>query len=147
MFWDSSALAALALRQPATVQVLPILRQDPEVVIWWAARVECASALARAVRRGEVDQRFQHHVRRRLAALWRRCMEVEPAEGLRERAIRLLGLHALSAADALQLAAALDWCGEQTTGAGFVCLDERLRSAALREGFDVLPWTGEVNEP
>lgn len=147
MFWDSSALAALALRQPATAQVVPILRQHPEVVIWWAARVECASAVARAVRRGEVDHQFQHHVRRRLTALWRRCMEVEPAEGLRERAIRLLGLHALSAADALQLAAALDWCEEQTTGAGFVCLDERLRAAALREGFDVLPWAEEVHEP
>ena len=127
--------------------MLPILRRNPEVVIWWATRVECASALARAVRRGEVESGLQHHVRRRLTALWRRCLEVEPAGGLRERAVRLLVFHTLRAADAMQLAAALDWCEEQTTGAGFVCLDERLRAAALLEGFDVLPWTGEVHEP
>ena len=127
--------------------MLPILRQDPELVIWWAARVECASAVARAVRRGGVDQRMEKQSRRTLEELWWQCMEVEPAEGLRERAIRLLGLHALSAADALQLAAALEWCDERTTGAGFVCLDERLRAAALREGFDVLPWPEEIHEP
>jgi predicted nucleic acid-binding protein len=117
------------------------------VVIWWGARVECASALARAVRRGETDESLQHLVRRRLSALWRLCVEVEPAGELRERAIRLLNLHALSAADSLQLAAAIDWCEERTTGAGFVCLDQRLRSAALREGFDVVPWPEEIHEP
>jgi predicted nucleic acid-binding protein len=109
--------------------------------------VECASAVARAAHRGGVDQHLEKLARSRLEALWRLCIEIEPAEGLRERAIRLLGLHALSAADALQLAAALDWSEEVTRGAGFVCLDERLRTAALREGFDVLPWPEEIHEP
>jgi predicted nucleic acid-binding protein len=79
--------------------------------------------------------------------LWRRIKEVSPAEELRDRAMRLLDLHPLSAADALQLAAALDWCGERTAGAGFVCLDQRLRAAATLEGFDVYPFAEEVHEP
>jgi hypothetical protein len=39
----------------------------------------------------------------------------------------------------LQLAAALVWCGGQTRGAEVVSFDSRLREAALREGFGVLP--------
>ena len=49
--------------------------------------------------------------------------------------MRLLLSHPFRAADALQLASALVWCREQTAGAGFVSLDNRLRAAATREGF------------
>jgi predicted nucleic acid-binding protein len=98
------------------------------------------------VRSGEIDQRLQQRARRTLAIFWQRSTEVEPTDELRDRAARLLDLHPLRAADALQLAAALDWCEERTTGAGFVCLDERLRAAATREGFDVYPLAEEVHE-
>ena len=74
-----------------------------------------------------------------LRILRERAFEIQPVEEIRLRAIRLLALHPLHSADALQLAAALVWCREQTHGAGFVCLDERLREAAAREGFAILP--------
>jgi hypothetical protein len=45
----------------------------------------------------------------------------------------------MSAADALQLAAALVWASEEPTNRVFVALDRQLRRAAGREGFDVLP--------
>jgi uncharacterized protein len=51
----------------------------------------------------------------------------------------VLATHALRAAEALQVAAALTWCDESPRGERFVCLDERLKQAARREGFDVLP--------
>jgi predicted nucleic acid-binding protein len=120
---------------------------DPEAVVWWGSRVECASALARVLRGGKIDEHLQHDVRRRLATMWRRFLEMQPADELRERAMRLLNLHPLRAADALQLAAALEWCEEHTGGAGFVCLDGRLRAAAAREGFDVYPFPEGVHEP
>jgi uncharacterized protein len=126
--------------------VVPVYRQDPAMVVWWATRVECASAVAQAARSGEIDQRLEQDARRWLAELWEDCNEVEPADELRDRAIRLLNLHALRAADALQLAAALDWFEERTSGAGFVSLDGRLRAAALREGFDVAPLPEEIHE-
>jgi hypothetical protein len=47
--------------------------------------------------------------------------------------------HPLRAGDALQLAAALVACGERPEALPFVCLDDRLRDAARREGFAVLP--------
>jgi hypothetical protein len=58
---------------------------------------------------------------------------------VRKGARRLQRSHPLSAADSLQLAAALICCEERPEILGFVCLDERLSDAARREGFAVLP--------
>jgi predicted nucleic acid-binding protein len=55
------------------------------------------------------------------------------------RARRLLETHPLSAADALQLAAALVMTEERPTGTEFVTFDIRLAEAANKEGFPVLP--------
>ncbi len=57
----------------------------------------------------------------------------------RRRAVRLVAVHPLRAADTLQLAAALIWSEEQPHGAAFVCLDSRLRDPAQREGFEIKP--------
>lgn len=54
-------------------------------------------------------------------------------------AARLLALHPLHSTDALQLAAALVCTEEEPAMESFVALDERLRDAAQREGFTVLP--------
>lgn len=67
------------------------------------------------------------------------CSRATSGSSMRERAQRLLGVHALRAADAFQLAAALVWSRGQTTGHAFVSYDDPLREAAGREGFDVLP--------
>jgi hypothetical protein len=58
---------------------------------------------------------------------------------VREQAGRVLRLHPLRVADALQLAAALVWCQGDPIHHDFVCLDQRLREAARREGFHILP--------
>ena len=84
------------------------------------------------------DEQAARHVLDRLAQSW---MEVQPSETVRNVAERLLAVHALRAADALQLAAALTACGAHAKGQGFVSLDQRLRIAAYKEGFTVLPDT------
>ena len=48
-------------------------------------------------------------------------------------------LHPLRAADALQLAAALEWAKGKPSGRTFITLDKQLALAATREGFMVLP--------
>jgi predicted nucleic acid-binding protein len=67
------------------------------------------------------------------------CDTVPPTEEVRRRARRLLAVHSLRAADALQLAAALVFCEDEPGRADFACLDDRLRGAASKEGFRVLP--------
>ena len=64
---------------------------------------------------------------------------VVPTEPVRQRAYRAHSVHALRAADALQLAAALAWCEDKPAGERLVTLDERLRTAAKREGFLTVP--------
>jgi len=76
-----------------------------------------------------------------------RAVEVQPTEAVRARALRILSVHPLRAAAALELAAALIWCQERTHGASFISLYEPLRLAAALEGFRVLPYADEVHEP
>jgi hypothetical protein len=58
-------------------------------------------------------------------------------EAVKALARRLLRVHTLRAADALQLGAALVWASGQPQGKTLHTLDERLALAARREGFVV----------
>ncbi len=109
------------------------------MVVWWATRTECVSALARQVRERTLTRAGQRQARNALVALERAWAEVQPLEAVRHSAERLLGVHQLRAADAFQLAAALEWCDGRTNGLALITFDERLRAAAAREGFTVLP--------
>jgi hypothetical protein len=60
-----------------------------------------------------------------------------PADEVRDWAEILIHQHPLRAADSLQLAAALVWCGGRPTGRNFICSDDRLRDAAAIAGFTV----------
>lgn len=141
-FWDTSAVVPLLVREPESTTVGACLRADSAVIVWWATRTECLSALARRAREGVIEERVAARARERLAALAAEWSEVVPSEAVRSRAERLLTVHALRAADALQLGAALLWSRGDTGAHTFVGLDERLRGAARREGFVVLPACG-----
>ena len=102
-------------------------------------RVECYSAIARRLRERPAAKAMVRDARRVIAALAKEWTEVAASESVRKRAERLLGVHALRPAEALQLAAALVWARGEPEGHAFVCLDERLRDAAHKEGFVVMP--------
>ncbi len=133
-FWDSSALVPLILRQPRTAEARALLEEDDGLVVWWGSPVECASAIARLRREGQLTAAGERDARSLLEALRRSWFEVQPGDLVREQALRLLRVHTLRAADALQLAAALEWAGAPPDGE-FVTFDDRLREAAVREGF------------
>ena len=133
-FWDWSALVPLCLAQPRTPQARKAHAEDPELVVWWGSSIECASAIARLHRDGRLSAEEEGAARELLDALRRSWFEMQPGDSVREQALRLLRLHPLRAADALQLGAALEWSGTPANGV-FVTFDERLRVAAHREGF------------
>jgi uncharacterized protein len=145
-FWDSSALIPLLLQEPTSARLQDLLRRDPALAVWWGTPVECASALARRQRDGTVGRSGLRQAQAALDSLRARATEVEPTEELRSRALRLLAIHQLRAGDALQLAAALIWSQERVRGVGFVSMDDRLRGAAAREGFQVVPYAEDVHE-
>jgi hypothetical protein len=137
-FWDSSAIVPLVCREAESARCRGWLREDPVLLVWYLAAVEVASALARKRREGILSGRRLAAARRRLAGLESAWNEVAALDAVRARARRLLETHALGAADALHLAAALVAVEEQTRGVGFVTLDRPLADAADREGFSVL---------
>jgi len=139
MFWDSSALVPTLVPEARSATAVSLLRTDRQVILWWVSPVECRSALYRQHREARIRLDILNEALVRLRGLVEDADFVAPTIGLRERAGRLVAAHPLRAADALQLAAALVWCDETPLGAGFVCLDDRLREAAQREGFAVLP--------
>lgn len=138
-FWDTSAVVPICVRESNSTSARELLVEDASVVVWWGTRTECVSALMRRTREGGLtrpDERAARHVLHLLSQSW---MEMQPSDTVRSMAERLLAVHPLRAADALQLAAAILWCGQQPAGQGFVAFDERLRDASHREGFTVLP--------
>ena len=138
-FWDTSAIIALCANEPGSSAVKPLLVKDPAIVVWWATRTECVSALLRQTREGSLSATGEGQARQVLEALAQAWTEVQPTDSLRATAERLLAIHPLRAADAFQLAAALQWCQRHTAGMAFVSFDGRLCEAAHKEGFTVLP--------
>jgi predicted nucleic acid-binding protein len=114
------------------------LRDDPVVLVWALAATEVLSALARKRREGALAPALFTSAKQRLAALERAWNEVAQYDAVRARARRLLEVHALRAADALHLAAALVAVEERTGMVDVVTFDDRLADAAAREGFAVL---------
>lgn len=137
-FWDTSAIVPLLVKESSTDFVRASWRRDPDVTVWWATEVECVSALARLERDGTLDVVGVGEGLARLDALSLAWTEIEPGTRVREHANRLLRTHALRAADALQLAAAIVAAEERPVSMPFVTLDDRLASAADREGFPVV---------
>jgi predicted nucleic acid-binding protein len=139
MFWDSSAVVPCLVSEARSAGLTTLLRGDSEVALWWASPVECLSALYRRHREGGLPVSTLDAALTRLTGLVEDVDFITPTTPVRDRAGRLLAAHTLRAADALQLAAALVWCREAPRGDRFVSLDDRLRDAARREGFLVLP--------
>lgn len=114
-----------------------LYRADASVLAFWGTQVECESAISRLEREGGIQRRSATAARARLdrfAATWH---EVQPLDALRDNARRLLRVHDLRAADALQLAAALAASEGRPGGLAMVCLDKRLAAVAEREGVPV----------
>lgn len=137
-FWDSSALVPLLVNESSSQAVLLEYQRDPEVVAWWGTEPECVSALARFEREGGLTAAAVVDALRRLDGLSLAWREVQPVVRVRQIAVRLLRVHPLRAADALQLGAAIVAAEEQPSTLSIVTLDERLAEAGEREGFAIV---------
>lgn len=137
-FWDTSAVVPLVVDEESTSVVLQEFRDDPEMAVWWATETECVSALTRLEREGQLSADEMTEALARLAWLSTSWLEVQPVEKARRTAVRLLRVHPLRAADALQLGAAILAAEGDPATLDIVTFDERLALAAQREGFRVL---------
>lgn len=130
-------MVPLLVQEPLTARMRGYLKDDPVVITWWGTEVECVSAIARLEREEKLSPESVALALKRLAELVQSWNEIRPGRNLREIAKRLLRVHSLRGGDALQLAAALV-AAEQPSSLPMVCLDDRLTTAADREGFVLL---------
>ena len=135
-YWDSSALVPLCVFQPQTVAA-QVLYAKYKIVTWWATQVEIVSGLARLTRAGAMTQQqflLSKPFVQNLASGW---LAVHESASIAPNACRLLELHPLRAADALQLSAALETCEHNPLGFALITADQRLADAARQMGFSV----------
>jgi hypothetical protein len=138
-FWDSSALVPLVVRQPLSRAVERWIADDASVVAWTLTPVELVSALRRLRREGALAERAAREAEAVANDLVSRAHLVSDVERVKGIAVRLLRVHTMRAADALQLGAALMWSDGHPDTAILHTFDRRLAEAASREGFRVIP--------
>lgn len=107
-----------------------------DAVVWWATPVEIAGALARLLRMKQLDSADWTKSRRLATTLADSWSVIQPSDALRAKATQLVDGYDLRAADALQLAAALEWCQDVPQGRVLLTADQKLRDAAMLNGFD-----------
>jgi uncharacterized protein len=138
-FWDASAVVPLLVHEPTSARTRAVRDDDPTMLVWWATEVECASALSRLERNGDLDADATTQAFGRLDALAAAWAQVQPTQAVRQTARRMLRVHDLRAADAFQLAAATVAAEGHPPSLELLALDDRLVAAARREGFTILP--------
>lgn len=136
-FWDSSAIVQLIVAEASTDSMQAIAGEDPAMCVWWGTEIECVSVLARLEHEDALAQTAMIAALERLDLFAEAWNEVQPVAAVRGTARRLLRVHPLRAADALQLAAAVVAAEGVPASLDLVTLDERLAAAARREGFVV----------
>ena len=137
-FWDASAIVPLLIAEAPTRRLQAFAASDPDILVWWGSGGECASALARLERDAALDPQAAALAFSRLEQLAAGWHEVDPSDIVRGTATRLLRVHPLRAADALQLAAAFIAAEQRPASLEMLTLDERLAGAAQKEGFAVI---------
>ncbi len=137
-FWDSSAIMPILVKEKLSSAVKELYSRDRDIFAWWATEIECASALARLERETPLNPSDLASAYARLELFSASWYVIQPVEVLKETAKRLLRVHPLRAADAMQLAAAVVAAKHNPPELEFVCLDARLAAAAHKEGFRVV---------
>ncbi len=139
-YWDTSAIVPLVIDEPGSALARAWLAEDSELVIWGLTAVELTAAVERRAQEGHVGPADRRTLLHRFGQLCASANEVSDLLAVRSRATSVLARHALRAADAAQLGAALVVAEGDPTSLTMVCLDRPLADAAEREGLHILTW-------
>lgn len=138
-FLDSSALLKRYRHETGSQWLLDLPMRSERLVVARLAHVEVTAAI---VRRGKQSSQLPAEVASALSALdndfAREFQVVEFSDALIARAIQLAKVHALRAADAIQLGCALESRSEPAMAEYYlVSADDELNTAAVAEGLQV----------
>ena len=119
-FWDSSAIVPLCINEFSSHNAQKLSRRLKQRYVWREAPVEIASAFARRLREGTIDENALLNAEKRLKMIesrWNAIGSNSRQLVLARTFPRTYGIRAL---DSLQLAAALVWCKEFPKNKDFV---------------------------
>jgi predicted nucleic acid-binding protein len=135
-FWDTSALIPLCVSQPQTSAAASLYGKY-RIITWWATEVEIMSGLTRLRRMRVISSDGFSAAKKHARMLVKDWFSIHESINGTATACSLLEIHALRAADALQLAASLEACRSQPDGRVFITGDQRQAEAARHIGFSV----------
>ena len=138
-FWDSSAIIPLIVIEDQSQYCINAFKADNEIMVWTMSKIEVFSALCRRFREDSLNEKTFDLAKTRMNDLFDIVFEIVALSKVKDRALRLLQVHTLRAADAMQLASILVATQEDTSKLPIMCFDDRLKQAAKREGFIVNP--------
>lgn len=141
LYADASALVKRYVNEANSAAFITLTSEAAAVATALISRAEVASALARSVRQGVLDEKAGRRAQRTFANEWLDIVRLPITEALIARAESAAWEYALRGYDAVQLAAALTWrdsIGAEVTLATF---DRRLWEAAPGAGLRVWPET------
>ena len=141
-FWDSSAIVPLLIAEPTTRAMRELRRQDLWILASFITPLEVTSAVWRRLHKDLLTVKERADAEIRFAEMSENWSEIAGPERIVEIALHLLTRYPLRAADAIQLASAIeavDEAEEERSSLPFVTLDGDLATAARAEGFPVLP--------
>ncbi len=138
IYFDTSALAKLMLRESGSEQAERLWAQADAVASSRVTQVETRSSLARAERAGHLGHRSAQAAYRQLRLLLDRLDLVEVRAPVASAAGDLAQLHALGALDAIHLASAFV-LARADPDVVLGTWDLRLRRAAAESGLAVAP--------
>ncbi len=103
------------------------------------ASVECRVAFNRMMRDGRLAKHEERRANRSFVAHWNDYVRLDLDPALAESAVRLARAYAVRSADAIHLASALRFGGNDTRRVRFASWDGRLWEAARAAGFEMVP--------
>jgi len=139
LYADTSALIKKYVRESGSEQVIVQFSGYPLIGTAALTQVEIASAMAKAVRLGWVDEPEMIIAWQDFISHWPAYIRLPVSAGIVERAASIAWRHGLRAYDSLHLASALAWkdlTGDQVV---FACYDGNLSKAARQEGLQIWP--------
>ena len=134
-FWDASAIVPLLVAETTTRRLQALARRDPDMLAWWGRQWSASGPDPPRTRRHSNERRGARFQRSKQLATG--GMRSNPMSRPRKRG-KVLRVHPLQAADALQLAAALVAAQRRPATLEVVTLDDRLAEAARKEGFELI---------
>jgi len=138
-FWDASVIVPLCTDQPPHTEIVRQLLRRFAIAAWWGTPVEITSALTRLKRLGALTGTEYTNTKAGWNWILADSLVIQPSTSIKISSMEILEKYSLRAGDALQLAAALEWCEGEPSGQVFLTTDRRLAEAADLAGFTLEP--------